>query len=64
MDKSSVELLLLYLRHKRFSLITGVCQVKHHFYCCTCLGDVQIPQVVPNLYEFLCSAEHKGIYSE
>ncbi len=22
------------------------------------------PQVVPNLYECLCSAEHKGIYSE
>ncbi len=22
------------------------------------------PQVVPNLYEFLCSAEHKGRYSE
>ncbi len=22
------------------------------------------PQVVPNLYEFLCSAEHKGRYCE
>ncbi len=22
------------------------------------------PQVVPNLYEWLCSAEHKGRYSE
>ncbi len=28
------------------------------------LSSFTHPQVVPNLYEFLCSAEHKGIYSE
>ncbi len=28
------------------------------------LSSFTHPQVVPNLYEFLCSAEHKGRYSE
>ncbi len=28
------------------------------------LSSFTHPQVVPNLYECLCSAEHKGIYSE
>ncbi len=28
------------------------------------LSSFTHPQVVPNLYEFLCSAEHKGKYSE
>ncbi len=28
------------------------------------LHDLTHPQVVPNLYEFLCSAEHKGRYFE
>ncbi len=30
----------------------------------TILSSFIHPQVVPNLYEFLCSAEHKGSYSE
>ncbi len=28
------------------------------------LSSFTLPQVVPNLYECLCSAEHKGRYSE
>ncbi len=28
------------------------------------LSSFTHPQVVPNLYEFLCSAEHKGRYFE
>ncbi len=28
------------------------------------LSSFTHPQVLPNLYECLCSAEHKGIYSE
>ncbi len=28
------------------------------------LSSFTHPQVVPNLYEYLCSAEHKGRYSE
>ncbi len=28
------------------------------------LSSFTHPQVVPNLYECLCSVEHKGIYSE
>ncbi len=28
------------------------------------LSSFTLPQVVPNLYEFLCSAEHKGRYFE
>ncbi len=28
------------------------------------LSSFTLPQVVPNLYECICSAEHKGSYSE
>ncbi len=28
------------------------------------LSSFTLPQVVPNLYEYLCSAEHKGRYFE
>ncbi len=60
---------------KRYFTQKYVMLGKKSFTSCICLKGIvhpkmkilsafTHPQVVPNLYEFLCSAEHKGRYSE
>ncbi len=45
--------------YRLYSSLKGIVHPKM-----TILSSFTHPHVVPNLYECLCSAEHKGIYSE
>ncbi len=59
-DKLALSLINdLRLRENRRSTIKGIVHPKMKI-----LSSFTHPQVVPNLYECLCSAEHKGRYSE